>query len=430
MARNLSDLTKRDADKLQEVDVSTVTPTDGQVLAYNLANTEYEPVAQSGGSGGSEDYILLQHQETSGTDGGTATSGSWETGTLNTEVADTGNNCTLSSNAFTLSAGTYRIYATSPFLATNSSKMKLRNTSDSTDVLIGTNDHADSGGSDNGVSIVAGQFTISSSKTFEMQRRVQTTKAANGYGVTAGFSVTEVYLQVELWKEGTGGAGGTGGDEVLEHIATGSENSITMDVSSFGADIDDLEFSIYGAIDAATTSDEIYVRFNSDTGANYDTAHSHVNALDAVSGDTLDGPGTTYIRAMSLPGTLAQTNAATDISGKIPQFRNATKFKKLTGMGGILPSSTPTTSNIFTAWFSGQWRSQSAITSITFLTDGGNNFTDDTVIKIYGKNKNGSSGGSGSGGALPYIQLRHTETSSTDGGGSLLGAWRTLPFDD
>ena len=202
--------------------------------AESLGSNDLLYVAQSDGHGGyvdakikgskvgsgTEEYILMQHQETSGTDGGTATSGSWETGTLNAKPTDTGSNCTLSSNAFTLSAGTYRIYATSPFLATNSSKMKLRNTSDSTDVLIGTNDHADSGGSDNGVSIVAGQFTISSSKTFEMQRRVQTTKATNGYGVLSGFSVTEVYLQVELWKEKSGGSGGALPYIQLRHTET------------------------------------------------------------------------------------------------------------------------------------------------------------------------------------------------------------------
>ena len=56
-------------------------------------------------------YIKLSDVKSAGTAGGTFTSGSWQTRTLNTEDSDTGGNCSLSSNQFTLDAGTYEINA-------------------------------------------------------------------------------------------------------------------------------------------------------------------------------------------------------------------------------------------------------------------------------------------------------------------------------
>ena len=58
-------------------------------------------------------FLHLQDQKTSGTEGGNFTSGAWNTRTLNTEVTDTIGS-TLSSNQFTLPAGTYYIEASAP----------------------------------------------------------------------------------------------------------------------------------------------------------------------------------------------------------------------------------------------------------------------------------------------------------------------------
>lgn len=142
--------------------------------------------------------IYLREEQTSGTDGGTFTSGAWRTRALNTEVLDTGSNCSLSSNAFTLDSGTYEIMAWGVGYAVSRHQMRLQNTSDATTTIIGANRYS-FGGYEGGVATVVGRFTIASSKTFELQHRGETTSATYGFGVACSFG-TEVYAEVWLRK--------------------------------------------------------------------------------------------------------------------------------------------------------------------------------------------------------------------------------------
>jgi len=146
------------------------------------------------------DYIYLRDQQSSGTDGGTFTSGAWRTRVLNTEVEDTGGHCSLASNQFTLSAGTYRIRARAPGLIVNQHQTRLQNVSDSTTTLTGSNAYADATNNGASDSCVRGRFTIASSKAFELQHQCATTKATSGFGAKCSFG-TEVYAEVELWRE-------------------------------------------------------------------------------------------------------------------------------------------------------------------------------------------------------------------------------------
>jgi hypothetical protein len=144
--------------------------------------------------------IILQDQKSSGTHGGTFTSGSWVTRTLNTEVTDTGGDCTLSSNQFTLVAGTYEILAMAPGVQVDHHQARLQNITDSTTTLSGTSTYSYSGGGQGEtVSIITGRFTITSSKTFEIQHRCSMTAATAGLGSACGGSFTvanELYTNV------------------------------------------------------------------------------------------------------------------------------------------------------------------------------------------------------------------------------------------
>lgn len=53
---------KTDATKIQGVNVDATAPADGQVLAYNATDEEYQPVDQSGGGGGSVDEKTLRYR--------------------------------------------------------------------------------------------------------------------------------------------------------------------------------------------------------------------------------------------------------------------------------------------------------------------------------------------------------------------------------
>lgn len=147
--------------------------------------------------------IVLRDEQSSGTGGGTATSGSWLTRVLNTESTDTGNHCTLSSNQFTLSAGTYEVSASASFFRTKNSQIKIYNTTDASDVIIGQVANAiDNGGNYSGATaVLLGYFTVAASKALELQYRIENTTATVGLGNATSWG-TEVYAQVMLRKVG------------------------------------------------------------------------------------------------------------------------------------------------------------------------------------------------------------------------------------
>lgn len=150
------------------------------------------------------DYILIRDEKSSGTQGGTFTSGAWQTRDLNTVKVDETGNVSLSSNQFTLPIGTYRIWVYAPAFFCNTHKARLRNITDSTTVDEGTSakSNDDSSASETTQeSVIKTQFTITSAKTFEVQHQCQTTTATNGFGVATSFATdNEIYTVVELQK--------------------------------------------------------------------------------------------------------------------------------------------------------------------------------------------------------------------------------------
>lgn len=145
------------------------------------------------------DYIKLSDVKAANTAGGTFTSGAWRTRDLNTEDTDTGGYCTLSSNQFTLAAGDYIIRATAPARGVNRHKAKLVNISDTSDELIGSTELSIGASGTASVSTIVGLISYTTSKTFEIQHRCETTRATYGFGSETNFA-DEVYTIVELWK--------------------------------------------------------------------------------------------------------------------------------------------------------------------------------------------------------------------------------------
>lgn len=147
---------------------------------------------------GSLQVAYLSHTVSSGTSGGTATAGSWQTRTLNTEV-DPAGIVTLSSNQFTLGAGEYNIDGWAIFRRTDLSKLLIRNITDSTDAIIGVSTTAPDGLAVQVPAPINGRISIASSKTFELRSRVQST-IAEGYGQAPAFGVDEVYIVLKITK--------------------------------------------------------------------------------------------------------------------------------------------------------------------------------------------------------------------------------------
>lgn len=158
--------------------------------------------AAGGGGGGSVgSWARLEEQQTSGTGSGNATAGSWETRTLNTEVEDPDSIVTLSSNQFTLAAGTYRIWAESSMKECGTARLRLRNITDSTTDINGVNSGVSSSAGNGSWMNLGGQITIAAGKTFEIQSRVAVTNSSgDAWGSPLSSGENEVYLRVEIVK--------------------------------------------------------------------------------------------------------------------------------------------------------------------------------------------------------------------------------------
>ncbi|MEP7291109.1 MAG: hypothetical protein ABI835_04970 [Chloroflexota bacterium] len=148
-----------------------------------------------GGRGTS--LIVVREQQAQNTSAGTFTSGAWQTRALNSKPADSGGFASLSANQVTLAAGTYQLRASAPAFSVGAHQTRWQNVTDGTTTLVGTSEYADTVQTRSGV---AGRFTLSASKSFELQHRCATTRSADGFGVAADFAA-EVYAVAELWHE-------------------------------------------------------------------------------------------------------------------------------------------------------------------------------------------------------------------------------------
>lgn len=166
---------------------------------------------------------VLAHQEASGVQGGTATSGARETRTLNTKVSDPDSIATLSSNQFTLQSGNYLILSTAQFFRTGSSKTWLRNVTDGTDAGVGPNAFSltTAAGGNNTASVIQAFVSLSAQKTFEIQSQVGSTAATNGWGSASSLG-TESYLTVTIIKldtlQGPRGEQGLSGNAAPSYV--------------------------------------------------------------------------------------------------------------------------------------------------------------------------------------------------------------------
>ncbi|MDP6772243.1 MAG: hypothetical protein QF704_16175, partial [Anaerolineales bacterium] len=108
----------------------TFTVPSGATLAVASGAT----IANSGtqtGFGLFSSYAIIADQKSQSTEGGTFTSGAWRTRDLNTEIADPDGIVSISSNQFTLGAGSYLIRWVCVCFLVNQNQTRLYNVTDS-----------------------------------------------------------------------------------------------------------------------------------------------------------------------------------------------------------------------------------------------------------------------------------------------------------
>ena len=188
--------------------------TSGIVTATNVSAASSVTAATFHGSGANltglpasglfSSYAIIADQKSQGTDGGASTGGTWHTRDLNTELSDPDGIVSISSNQFTLQAGSYFIEARAPSYQPTRHRLKLYQTSGSAaDVAFGTNEFSHYGSSASAIQTTAFlscRITISTATTYEIRHYIQTTKAGNGLGVAVSQGV-ELYCLVKIFKE-------------------------------------------------------------------------------------------------------------------------------------------------------------------------------------------------------------------------------------
>jgi hypothetical protein len=168
--------------------------------AMSLTSAQQRQARENIGSTVGVPDVIIEDQKAANTAGGTSSSGS-NTRTLNTLVRNVGTLASLSSNKFTLPAGSYYIAWSAPCWRGDQNQTLLRNVTDSSNVAIGTSEYSASA-TDNAQSRSSGstEVTIASSKEFSIFHSILTGRATNGLGLAANQGVTEVYCRVEITR--------------------------------------------------------------------------------------------------------------------------------------------------------------------------------------------------------------------------------------
>ena len=150
---------------------------------------------------GGPQTALLVDEKSQNTVGGTFTAGAWQTRTLNTEVSDLNNICSLSSNIFTLSSGTYLIEWSAPAYLVERNQTRLYDTTNSAVVQYGSSNYSGSTVTLVNSSSGSGIVVISSNTGYRIEHRATATRSSQGFGVEGNLG-PEIYTQVKITKLG------------------------------------------------------------------------------------------------------------------------------------------------------------------------------------------------------------------------------------
>ena len=165
---------------------------------------------------------------------------------------------------------------------------------------------------------------------------------------------------------------------VFESIATTTLGSSTSTVtfSSIPATYKHLQIRYMARTDRANNEDIVLVRFNSDTGSNYSR---HFLYGDGASVGVGGAANQTYILTDGCTGASATSGIFGVGLVDVVDYANTNKFKTLRGLtaydrngGGLVVVN------------SGNWRSTSAITSITITSFNSANFVQYSHFALYG----------------------------------------------
>jgi hypothetical protein len=163
-----------------------------------------------------------------------------------------------------------------------------------------------------------------------------------------------------------------------EHVVpSGGESSVTF--SSISGAYRHLGFRLHGRGTNATTFVRPRIRFNADTGNNYEWQRhtGHTTTVEAEGGGTIGGTGVAFIDLGIIAAASATSGRAGAIDCLILNYRGTTFWKN------CVAHCSGNVTERYVMNGEGVWKSTSAITSLTCILDAGS-YAQDTVISLYG----------------------------------------------
>jgi hypothetical protein len=155
-------------------------------------------------SGSSTKYLCYVDEKPASTNGGVATSNSWQTRTLNTVKSDLSGIGSLANNQVTLPAGSYRIYASVPFYRIGNTVLRIHDVTNDASLVLSTFQSLSPTDVVSNL-MFTGSFTIVEETVIELQyHTTSNTGATIDLGIGNDVGGISTFSVLELWKLETG----------------------------------------------------------------------------------------------------------------------------------------------------------------------------------------------------------------------------------
>ena len=170
-----------------------------KTLKMNSSNNAPEWVTVAASATAFTSYAVFWDQKANNTQGGTASSGSWQVRELNQET-DPDGIASVSTNVVTVAAGSYLFKWRCPAYDCNEHQSALYDVTNTTRYP-GTGSYANASETHNDYSEGIVRLTLSGSTEVRLEHQVNTTSGGNGWGTAVNFSENNIYSILEIYKE-------------------------------------------------------------------------------------------------------------------------------------------------------------------------------------------------------------------------------------
>lgn len=133
--------------------------------------------------------------------------------------------------------------------------------------------------------------------------------------------------------------------------------------------------------DRSVIADSVMLRFNGDTGNNYDRLKFNIQSTGYV---TYVNRAASAIWFNRCEAAKATSQTFSPLWGFIPSYRNTSAYKYFVSGMTFTRATAGADTDLYLGYCGGCWRSTSAITSITLLPDVGTNFVSGCMFYLWG----------------------------------------------